>query len=483
MTGARPSREGSAIARSPSDVLRLVVAAAALLAMLLVEALFGSAVVSFASDLLRGLDVLGDGLITASVLVVRVAGVALLAVGLTLALSAGRWRAAGTVALAALVGVAAFALADQFIQERRPALADLSDVAGPLTDPGFPSSPGLAAIAAAVTAIAAWAPRRYRRAGWVVLLALASVRFLVAPVSGAALAALLSGWFGGALVVVLLGAPSRRPQSPEIQDGLRSVGVDLTELVPASVDARGSTPWFGTTEDGRLLFVKVLGEDERSADLLFRMYRALAPRNRGDERPFSSLRRAVEHEALVSLSAGQLGVRTPPVVAFTDADPGGWVLAYGGVRGRSLDRVPAEALTDEVLDQVWSEIAVLRRHRVAHRDLRLANVFLDDAGGVWLIDFGFAELAASELLLATDLAELLAALSLQVGAKRAVDSGAAVLGGGALRSGLPRLRAAYLSGATRTALKSRPQLLDEIRREVVAGRAPSAVPAGGDGAR
>ena len=61
------------------------------------------------------------------------------------------------------------------------------------------------------------------------------------------------------------------------------------------------------------------------------------------------------------------------------------------------------------------QIAVLRGHRIAHRDLRLANLFLDDDGDVWLIDFGFAELAASDLLLATDLAELLTSLSLLVG--------------------------------------------------------------------
>ena len=64
----------------------------------------------------------------------------------------------------------------------------------------------------------------------------------------------------------------------------------------------------------------------------------------------------------------------------------------------------------------------LRGHRIAHRDLRLANVFLDNSGQVWLIDFGFSEVAASDLLLATDVAELLASSSLCVGAARAVDS-------------------------------------------------------------
>ena len=65
-----------------------------------------------------------------------------------------------------------------------------------------------------------------------------------------------------------------------------------------------------------------------------------------------------------------------------------------------------------MLAEIWRLVGELRRHRLAHRDLRLANIFLDDGGQVWLIDFGFGEVVASDLLLATDVAELLASSSL-----------------------------------------------------------------------
>ena len=68
---------------------------------------------------------------------------------------------------------------------------------------------------------------------------------------------------------------------------------------------------------------------------------------------------------------------------------------------------------------IWTQIADLRAHRIAHRDLRLANVFLADDGEVWMIDFGFSEVAASDLLLANDVAELVASSSVVVGAERA----------------------------------------------------------------
>ena len=45
-----------------------------------------------------------------------------------------------------------------------------------------------------------------------------------------------------------------------------------------------------------------------------------------------------------------------------------------------------------------------------------------------MIDFGFSEVAASDLLVANDVAELLASSSVQVGAERAVANAAAASG-------------------------------------------------------
>ena len=131
-------------------------------------------------------------------------------------------------------------------------------------------------------------------------------------------------------------------------DGLDAVGLPVQRLERAGVDARGSTPYFGVGADGTKLFVKALGTDERSADLLFRVYRGLLPHDFGDEKPFSSLRRSVEHEAFVALTASALGVRTPALRAFATADPNGYVLAYEAIEGKSLDRLDPSEVTDDV---------------------------------------------------------------------------------------------------------------------------------------
>ena len=144
------------------------------------------------------------------------------------------------------------------------------------------------------------------------------------------------------------------------------------------------------------------------------------------------------------------------------------MLAYEAIAGRSLDRLTPAEMTDEVLGKVWSQFAVMRTHRIAHRDLRLANVFLADDGEAWIIDFGFSELAASDQLLATDLAELLASSTTQVGAARAVAAGLAAVGPEAIETSLDRLQLPMLSGATRTAMKEDPTLLPDLRARITA---------------
>ncbi|MBK9180693.1 MAG: hypothetical protein IPM45_14225 [Acidimicrobiales bacterium] len=454
--------------RSPVDVLRLVVAGSVLVVLALLHWLAGDGISQFLAELFGGLTALPSWLLTAVVVVTRVGTVAMLVGGAVASIARGRLRFLLTVILGAALGVALFAGIDALADgNERPAVAEASDSLGPVTSDEFPPEV-VAAGAGLMTAGAPFVARRWRRVGWALVFGLAVGSVLGADVSVAVPVALVAGWVAGALVLVLLGAPSRRAAGHAVAAGLVRAGIPLARLERAKVDARGSTPYFGRTADGDKLFVKVLGADERSADTLFRLWRRIVPHDLGDEKPFTSLRRTVEHELLVSLAAHDQGVRTPQVAAFARVEPSSFVLAYEAIEGRSLDGVEPAEVTDEVLASLWEQVALLRAKDIAHRDLRLANLFLAADGRVWMIDFGFSELAASDLLLATDLAELVSSLSLQVGAERAVASGVAAVGAAAVRTAIPRLRPAYRSGATRTAMKQRPELLDEVRARVEA---------------
>jgi hypothetical protein len=65
---------------------------------------------------------------------------------------------------------------------------------------------------------------------------------------------------------------------------------------------------------------------------------------------------------------------------------------------------------------------------------------LDRAGRTWLVDYSFAELAASRRQMDLDVAELLASLALLVGPDRAVASAAAVIGTADLAAAVPVLQ-------------------------------------------
>jgi glycosyltransferase 2 family protein len=458
--------EPERVTRAPSDVLRLVVATGALVAVAVIGRLFDEAIVKFGADLLRGLDALPSALVTSLVAIGQVLGAVLLATALVAALVRWDSRLLGAVLVGGAAAVLLFALLRPLVDEAAARVTTLDESYTLVQPDRTPSAAGLAAITAVVTVVAPWVPRRWRQAAWAFVLIEAAIHFMGNVVSFDTVLALTSGWVAGAAAVVALGAPSRRPGGAAIAAGLDAVGIPLARLEQASLDARGSTPFFGTRADGSSLFVKALGEDERSADLLFRAYRRLQPRNLGDEKAFSTLRRAVEHEALVALFARSAAVRTPPLVALATAEPNGYVLAYEAIAGRSLDRLDPGDVTDAVLGAVWDQLALLRSRRIAHRDLRLANVFLADDGEVWLIDFGFSEMAASDVLLKTDLAEMLASSTTKVGADRAVAAGQAAVGCAVLATALERLRLPMLSGATRAAMKSAPGLLEELRMAI-----------------
>jgi undecaprenyl-diphosphatase len=453
--------------RSPADVLRLVVGVVLVLVLLLIEWLFGNTLVTFSSDLLRGYQSVPRWIVDVLTVGIRILAVVFLVGGLVLTILRHGMRMFLTVVAAGALGGVLTWLLDGIVDVADGALVTkLSSGLGPATNRQFPTTVGVGVAAAVLTAAAPWLSRGWRRWGWVLVIGLAAARFVSSPLSFASLQAVLVGWTAGAAMLVALGAPSRRPTSAAISEGLARSGLPMQSLNPASVDARGSTPYFGVGEDGERYFVKALGDDERSADLLFRMFRFVQRRDLGDERPFSSLRRAVEHEAFLALAARDVGIRTPRLRAVATADPNAMVLAYDAVDGKSIDGLEPAALDDDVLSAIWAQLSSLHKHRIAHRDLRLANIFLASDGEVWMIDFGFSELAASDLLLANDVAELVASSSVVVGPERATKHALAVVDPARLEFAIKRLQPWALSGATRAALKERPGLLDDLRKRL-----------------
>ena len=276
------------------------------------------------------------------------------------------------------------------------------------------------------------------------------------------------------VLLIAFGAPDRRIGPDEVADragGQRPAGHLRRSLRPSS--GRGARPFLATTAGGQRLFVKVLGQDERDADLLYRAYRFVRLRRLGDARPAASLRQAVEHQALVGLMAEQAGAHVPHVDRVAEAADGSALLAMDLVDGRSLEQVPGDEVTDEMLERLWTDVERLHRAGIAHRSLRTANVMVDADGVPWIVDFSFSELAATDRQVAVDVAELLASLAASVGPERAVDRAAAVIGPEGIAPALRLLQPLALSVATRRAVKGQDDLLGRTRAAAAASERSS----------
>jgi undecaprenyl-diphosphatase len=462
----RVQEEITGYERSPSDVLRTVVFTLATLLLVLLAKWSSDAVLSLESDLIQRSSVFTPAVERILAGALTVALLVSVTAAWTVPLVTRRFRLFGYLLVGDVLVVLLLRGVEWFLDRGAPdslmrEVVQRSGVDSPLT------VYGLAQTVTSFVVLAPFVSRRWRRAGAVGLAAITLLRLLVPIAFPATVAvALTLGAAVGSGTLLMFGRPSGQPTRTAIAAALTSSGLPVAELEPADVDARGSVPYFATLEDGDRVFAKVLGSDQRAADLMFRAYRYIRLKNVGDERPFSSLRRTVEHEGLVALMARDVDARTPRLRAIATVGRDSVLLTYELIEGKSLDRVPDEAVDGQVLRGIWEQVAILHRHRIAHRDLRRANILLDREDSPWLIDFGFSELAARQALLDADVAQLLVALALEVGVDPVVGTAIDTLGPEAVAASLPRLQPNTFSGATRDALKKRKDLVGQIREAV-----------------
>ncbi len=322
-----------------------------------------------------------------------------------------------------------------------------------LASAAFPGPALLASAAATTVAVAPWLSRPWRRTAWLTLSIVGAVRLITGTVLPAELVlAFAVGVTVGAGVLVAFGVPDRRMGPNGIAKALRSAGLPTAVVEPAAVRTKGCRPFVAVTDDGRRLFIKALGSDQRDADLLYRVYRFARLRNMGNTWPATSVIRAVERQALVGMSAERAGIHVPSIDRVIRADDGTALLVMERVSGSSLAELPPEVISDDLLRRLWAEADRLHRAGIAHRSLRAANVMVDSDVVPWLTDFSFSELAGTQRQKDLDTAELLASLATMVGAERAVSSAAAVVGTEGLAPAIPLLQPLALSAATRHAV-------------------------------
>lgn len=447
--------------RHPGDLVRTVAASLLLLAA---AAWSTDPVGGFERRLFRLVNLLPEAFASPLWVLMQVGSLAAVPVVAVVALSSRRSRLTVDVVVSGVSGYAAAKVLKVLVGRGRPA-AVLDHVIVRSTDGGFGFPSGHATVAAALaTAVAPHLSRRGRRVAWSMVGVVAVARvYMGAHLPGDVVGGVALGWLVGSVWHLLVGGPDRGPSPDRIlAAAARLTGSDGT-LTPMRVDARGSTPYLLVSGTARYV-IKVLTRDNRDADLLFRLTRFLILRHREDESPFLNDRRAVEHEAYVILAAERAGVRVPRLMG-TAVTEGAALLVT-----EMIPDCRAPAIADGAgWDDVWRQAAALHAVRIAHRDLRVANLLVDGEGQAWVIDFGFAEVDASDESLAADAAQLLVSTALILTPAEAVDLAVAHMPAIEMRGALAYLQPLAVSASTRHDLRHRRGLLTELR-EALASR-------------
>jgi glycosyltransferase 2 family protein len=473
--------------RSQADVVRLIVALAlvgvgVLVATWLRNTIGGAEedlvevyelVPDRFADVLTGLAVLGAG-------VVPVVAIAVLVVR-------RRFRQVLTLLFAGVGATVAMQLLTEF-------LADQGIIAGidpdtdrivELTSTSFPTSPLIASTVALVIAATPWLSQPWRRVLWpsVGLLVLFRVVSSNEPPLDVVIA-IAVGMAMGSLALLVFGTEGSDPEAPELVAMLRTAGRPRRiEQLP------GSAPLVYAVEmdDAPPMEMRVRTVHDRSENMLEQLWRSVRLRTWVNDRPYDTVQRRIEHEALAQRAAADAGARVATVRRIVASPHGSVGLLEDRVEGASAAVVaehpssqtpapsssPVVAVTEAarpldrglVLD-VWRQVEALHRDRIAHRNLDLEDVWVTPDGRAVLRGFDGAAIAATDRDLALDRAQLLVSTALVMGAAAAVDVAVEAVGPAVVTTAVPYLQPLALPTRTRRAWRGNKEVLDGLRAAI-----------------
>ncbi|WP_412076801.1 lysylphosphatidylglycerol synthase transmembrane domain-containing protein [Streptomyces xanthophaeus] len=463
----------------PSDLVRLLVGILGIAVVLAIAAFAHGTTVGLEEDINKGTGAAPDLLIKVAALVSSIAVLLLpVAFAIERLIKRDGLRIADGV-LAAVLAHGVTLATDLWVSQAAPdtiqeALTRSAGAGGALTDPvhGY-----LAPVIAYMCAVGMTRRPHWRVALWVVLL-LDAFTMLVSGYTTpfSIILTVLIGWSVAYGTLYAVGSPNVRPTGQTLLAGLRRVGfrpvsamrAEVTEGGPeaSEVSDRGRR-YHVTLEDGPPLDVTVVDREQQAQGFFYRVWRRLTLRGITTRRSLQSLRQALEQEALLAYAAIAAGANAPKLIATSELGPDAVMLVYEHLGGRTLDSLADEEITDELSRNAWEQVRALQSRRIAHRRLTGDALVVDRSGSVTLTDLRGGEIAAGDLVLRMDIAQLLVTLGLRVGAERSVASALSVLGPDAVADCLPLLQPIALSRSTRATLRKLARERADRQREAV----------------
>ena len=287
------------------------------------------------------------------------------------------------------------------------------------------------------------------------------------------LGSLAIGWGVTAVVRLVFGSPLGLPSAGDVRLLLGELGIAADGVRPAARQVWGVARYEAAdasrADGGGRLGVEVYGRDAADARLLTKAGRFVWYRDSGPDLTITRLQQ-VEHEAWLTLRAGQAGVAVPAVIEAGTAGPSKDALLVCRLpAGQALADTDAADISDAVLGEVYRQLLALRRARIAHGAISGDALLVDPAAQTVVVtDFRNASASASADQLDRDLAGAIAATAVAVGADRAADAAARCLPPEMLEAALQHLHRPALDPALGRSLRGQRGLLADVRQRAAA---------------
>ena len=451
------------LTRRTNDILRLVLAALAVVTVITSSLITRNGWVALEKSISGIVGVLTP---TQSNLVYLAYGIAILALPFAILIgliAARQWKLLGAYAAAGIIAILALSISGNGIAAPKWHF-DLSDrldtvLAQFLDDPRW-----IAMLAAVLTVSGPWLPARWRRWWWTLLLAFVPIHLVVSAVVPArSLLGLAVGWFVGALVVLVVGTPALEVPLDGAVRALGRRGFAATSLTvvrpggpgPLVLSARSDGP-------GSVAIVEMYGPNQRSGGALRQVWRKLRLRGTETSPLQASMRRAVEHRALMAIAIGDLGVANTTPMAVAPLARGWTLYAHSPARGTPIN----ECAETTPVDRVWESLGILHDRQISHGDLRSREITADN-GKALFGGFGSAEYGATDAQLQSDVAQLLVTTTDLYDAKSSVGAAIGVFGKDAILTASRRLSKSGVPSRIRDSLTDAGAVISAAREEVM----------------
>lgn len=378
-----------------------------------------------------------------------------------------QWKLLGAYAAAGLMAVLPLSISSSRIAAPRWHF-DLSDRLATLLAQFLDDPRWIAMLAAVLTVSGPWLPARWRHWWWALLLAFVPIHLVVSAIVPArSLLGLAVGWLVGALVVLVVGTPALEVPLDGAIRALAKRGFAVSGLAvvrpagpgPLVLSAACEQPNAGACSEA---LIELYGPHQSGGGALRQLRLKLTLRGTETAPLQASMRRAVEHRALMAIAFGDLGMANTTVIAVSPLDRGWTLYAHRPARGIGI----SECTKTTPTAHVWEALRTLHDQQISHGDLCSAEITVDN-GAVLFGGFGEAEYGATDAQLQSDLAQLLVTTSALYDAEAAVTAAIDTFGKQAILAASRRLTKSAVPKRIRESITDPNAVIASTRAEVM----------------